>query len=406
MIVPVTLSQNKSPVIHVSHNISLESWCVKYIYNYAYQKLFEYRKLVSRMKLLEEDSRVIRRLLLGTLLINPEVVTFWNMRRELLIGNYLNINTELKISKLILTHKSKSMETFSYRKWCLSRMLNTEIHNKNWVDNILTEELKVCDMSAQKNQNNYHSWCHRIWSLENMASISSNLGSVLKHELNYSENWISLHVSEHTGFHYRQYVISKIRNIEVILDSKYVDCINNLFDNVANQKNVRDVLIYIFGSTEQIWNEINVSLMYNSVALLLYELLLNEELNYMYQDHEAIWYHRRYVLYNLFCLILSYFGFHSKNITTFVPNYDIDSNIVNSYISSYVPNEKIDFRGKKYPKINCDFNVVHSSNLYKLLCRREKSLITKFSKKSSERNLDLAKRHEKWLRFVLGITEV
>lgn len=415
MIVPVALNQNKSPVIHVSHNVCLESWCVKYVYSYAYQKLLEYRKLVSRMKLISEDSKIIKRLLLGALLINPEVLTFWNMRRELLTEHFLNINTEFKISKLILTYKSKSMETFSYRKWLLTRALN-EIHDKNWIDKILNDELLVCDMTAQKNQNNYHSWGHRIWCIENLAPNSTNLSLVLQHELNYSENWIALHVSEHTGFHYRQFIINKIRNIEFFLETKYMDCINKHFENITKRENTTNILIYIFGTTDQMWNEINVSLMFNSVALFLYELTLIEELNNVYVDHESIWYHRRYVLYNLFSLISSYYGIHSTSPNAFVPYYDTDSNIVSSLVNPFLSNAigKLDPRGEKCPKINCDLNyIIQSSNLYKYLLKSEKYLINKFmiNKKCNlinddKRNLDLAKKHEKWLRFILGVNEI
>ncbi|GLV44157.1 tempura [Carabus blaptoides fortunei] len=41
VIIPVSLNQNKSPVIHVEHNLGLESWCVKHVYSYAYKKILE-----------------------------------------------------------------------------------------------------------------------------------------------------------------------------------------------------------------------------------------------------------------------------------------------------------------------------------------------------------------------------
>lgn len=389
----------------MAHNVCLESWCVKYVYSYAYQKLLEVRKLVSRMKLLSEEFKIIKRLLCGALLINPDVSTFWNMRRELFIEHFLNINTELKFSKLVLTYKSKSNEAFSYRKWLLKGILINEIHDNIRIDNLMNEELLICNMAAQKSQNNYHAWCHRIWCLENILNACSNIEGVLIHELNYSESWISSHVSEHTGFHYRQHVLSRVRNTEIILDKKYTDCIRNFFPNIRHEK-IRDILIYMFGSTEQMWNEINVTIMFNSLALLLYELTLSDELNNLFVDHEAIWYHRRYVLHNLLSLICSYFGVHSTeyhDLNSLVSNYD--SNIVNC---NMFLTDKFDTRAEKCPKMfDCDFNIIKSSNLYKVLMKKEKILLNQLDKKTYlNKNLDLAKRHEKWLRFILGMNEI
>lgn len=407
MIIPVALSQNKSPVLHVQHNVCLESWCVKYVYSYAYQKLLEVRKLVSRMKLLGDELRIIKRLLLGAQLINPDVSTFWNMRRELLSEHFLNVTNELKISKLVLTYKSKSNEAFMYRKWLITRILQNEINDKTRVDNLLNDEIQVCSMAAEKSQNNYHAWCHRIWCMENILKYCTNTQLILQHELNFTENWISLHVSEHTGFHYRQYILNRCKNTELQLDNKYLDSIKKLFENATNYTKPRDILIHIFGCTEQMWNEINVSLMFNSVSLLLYDLLLNDELNNLYVDHESIWYHRRYILYQLVNLICSYFGVHTNdtcNINTLI-NYNSGCNIVNSS-GTYVPNEKLDLRGEKYPKmLKCDFDIIKSSNLYKVLLNKEKMILNKKSN-SKNRNYDLAKRHEKWLRFILGMNEI
>lgn len=41
-------SQNKSPVIYVDHCLGLESWCVRHVYKYVYQKLITVRKRLKR----------------------------------------------------------------------------------------------------------------------------------------------------------------------------------------------------------------------------------------------------------------------------------------------------------------------------------------------------------------------
>lgn len=56
-------------------------------------------------------------LLTTALLLNPEVATFWNMRRELVDSGYLKPNDELQFSAVVLTFKPKCAEIFNYRRW-------------------------------------------------------------------------------------------------------------------------------------------------------------------------------------------------------------------------------------------------------------------------------------------------
>lgn len=57
--------KNKSPVLHIDHNLGLESWCVKHIYRYAYDHLFEARKLLRNGKLPPCKTESLNRLLIG-----------------------------------------------------------------------------------------------------------------------------------------------------------------------------------------------------------------------------------------------------------------------------------------------------------------------------------------------------
>jgi len=62
-------------------------------------------------------------LLTSALLLNPEVSTFWNMRRELVLGGYLKPNNELQFSAVVLTFKPKCAEIFTYRRWIFFNIL-------------------------------------------------------------------------------------------------------------------------------------------------------------------------------------------------------------------------------------------------------------------------------------------
>lgn len=62
-------------------------------------------------------------LLTTALLLNPEVTTFWNMRRELVIDEYLKPNDELQFAAVVLTFKPKCAEIFNYRRWIFLNLI-------------------------------------------------------------------------------------------------------------------------------------------------------------------------------------------------------------------------------------------------------------------------------------------
>ena len=67
---------NKSPVLYENHRIGLESWCIKYLYNFFYAKLMQLmqksRHLIDEQKLFEYTRLV--------LLIHPDFSFAWNCR--------------------------------------------------------------------------------------------------------------------------------------------------------------------------------------------------------------------------------------------------------------------------------------------------------------------------------------
>ncbi|CDQ90851.1 unnamed protein product [Oncorhynchus mykiss] len=72
---------------------------------------------------------------------------------------------------------------------------------------VLHEEMKVCADAAGRYPSNYNAWSHRIWVLQNMAP--GNL-KVLHDELSSMRQWVSMHVSDHSGFHYRQFLLKAL----------------------------------------------------------------------------------------------------------------------------------------------------------------------------------------------------
>ncbi|KAK4883669.1 hypothetical protein RN001_006988 [Aquatica leii] len=211
-VLPVNENKNKSPVLYVEHNLALESWCVKYLYAYLYMQLFKLKDLLHKHRLPNQNEDDVDKYLITALLIHPGISTFWNMRRELIGNNIIDLGIELKITELVLSNKTKSNEAFAYRKWILNRHFKT-IHKSNTssIRQLLHHELVLTETTAQKSPNNYHAWNHRIWLLESIfgkyytPDMPEYLDLALE-QIDFITKWISIHVSENAGFHYKQYL--------------------------------------------------------------------------------------------------------------------------------------------------------------------------------------------------------
>lgn len=381
MIIPCeSNTKNKSPVLYEEHNIGLESWCVKHIYRYAYLELFEARRHLSKHKLSFAKERNLNHLLIGVLLINPDVSTFWNMKRELVENDVISVSSELVFTKLVLSYKSKSNEGFGYRRWLLGRVLaKLQANDMGTPQNLLENELEVCEMAARKNPNNYHAWTHRIWCMETLGAKTANFKSVIFDELEFSQKWVSEHVSEHTGFHYRQYLFNTVkqtRNITSVYEFYYYE-VTKILGQVS-ETDPRDILTFLLGK-EKLKPQETINLV-NFFCLLLYDLFnLIEMLNSVYPNHESIFYHRRYLVYQL---IKTAHEYHSLCFNT-DPKLEV-----------FLYGTNIENSGEKQPKLfKSQPNKVQSSLLYQNLVKSE----TEFVRQSG----NLVKRYEKWLKFVV-----
>lgn len=72
------------------------------------------------------DMGRVNKLLLGVLLLNPDVTIFWNMRREMVQRSHLDPRSELHFTSVVLSRKPKSAEVFIYRKWLLKNLFSSE----------------------------------------------------------------------------------------------------------------------------------------------------------------------------------------------------------------------------------------------------------------------------------------
>ncbi|XP_071547426.1 protein prenyltransferase alpha subunit repeat-containing protein 1 [Panulirus ornatus] len=279
---------NRSPVIHVEHKLGLESWCVKHVYAYTYAKILEARQSKKR-----EDPTLLLRWTQFCLLIAPEVTTFWNMRKAFLRQGHLTSDADLHLTKLILSRKPKCMEVFQHRKWIFVNILARDMphqangandldednHNVNvdlnseYIRQFLFSELDICAWTADKHQNNYHSWNHRLWVIQQFSAYVG-LTDVCSLEYETSHSWVSVHVSEHSGLHYLQYLLDSV--VSLVNDGK----VNHIQE-----------IVPCVNSVEKLYQK---------------ELDFNRDLIEEYTDHEALFCHRRFLLMRLRDLLCSY----------------------------------------------------------------------------------------------------
>lgn len=126
-IIPVDSNfRNKSPVLHSQNCLGLESWSVKHVYIYCYNELMDKYFSKSKRKSSKPNfvnSEKLTKMLNVTLLINPELSTLWNKRREMVEFHLLEKTFELQFTKIALSRKPKCNDIFSYRRWLLQDTL-------------------------------------------------------------------------------------------------------------------------------------------------------------------------------------------------------------------------------------------------------------------------------------------
>ncbi|KAI8434123.1 hypothetical protein MSG28_012255 [Choristoneura fumiferana] len=369
-IVPVDSNfKNKSPVLHVENCLGLESWCVKHVYMYCYSELMDKCFVKPKRKTPKSsvNSERLAQLLNVTLLLNPELNTFWNKHENL---------------------QTRDIET------------------------LISEELHICQLSSDKSPNNYHSWNHRMWLVNTVKHIEKkfNLASLYIKEYNFSEQWSSKHISDFSCFHYRQFCI---RNIFTISNDNWKSCrsaidvhLRKSFVHVLSLHFPKDVTVQaseedLISYSEE--NLINLLLCYTTkncdcvadhfllcrkLEIFFHEMVLNSELLRFYKDHETLWYHRRFIVHEILSLMREHFGVVRLN-GALVKNICRNCN-------------RDDLNQKQAKIVRYDGNIIYSSVLFNVLISHEKGFIDERRNECD----NYSDRHEKYLKFVEGLNNV
>ncbi|XP_053612158.1 protein prenyltransferase alpha subunit repeat-containing protein 1-B isoform X2 [Plodia interpunctella] len=381
-----------------------------YCYSEIMDKFFSKSKRKA-VKISTVNSDRLARLLNLTLLINPELTSFWNKRREMVVKSFLYSASELLFTKLVLSRKPKCNEAFAHRRWILEIILKGDTLQADNIEALVNDELHICDLAAENSPNNYHSWNHRIWLLNRLQQAKQfNLNLQYIKEYEYSERWSSKHVSDYSCFHYRQYCIKNIFSISnenwaTLYGSAYADLrksfVQLLASNFPKDKTIQasqedlvtyteENLINLLLGCKVISCSCNVDnvLLCRKIQVLFSELVLNNELLRFYKYHETLWYHRRFIVHEIVAIMYDYFDVVRQNGVL----------IKNSCAICNVE----ELRQKQAKIVKYDSNCIYSRVLFKILLCHEK----KFIQERRNDGDNYADRHEKYLKFVEGLNYV
>ncbi|XP_008936276.1 PREDICTED: protein prenyltransferase alpha subunit repeat-containing protein 1, partial [Merops nubicus] len=283
---------NRSPIVLVENKLGVESWCVKFLLPYVHNKLLLYRQ---RKQWLNKDELIDTTCTL--LLLNPDFTTAWNVRKELILSGTLNPLKDLHLGKLALTKFPKSPETWIHRRWVLQQLIqenslpslltkgNLGAAPVERIHRLVQEEMNVCSEAAGRYPSNYNAWSHRIWVLQHLGKLTVK---VLLDELASTKYWVSMHVSDHSGFHYRQFLLKSLIGRTVTDNNVLVQNQRVNEQNPSLQKEEESA-----GAEAACGKEQSVDLPH----CLEEELELCTELIDTYPGHETLWCHRRRVFY-------------------------------------------------------------------------------------------------------------
>ncbi|CAG9535830.1 unnamed protein product [Cercopithifilaria johnstoni] len=140
---------------------------------------------------------------------NPEVYTFWNIRRRVINllleklsegSNEENIDkknnifsSEMQLTEACLKTNPKSYCVWFHRFWCFKQLPNPNI----------AEELTACEKFLDIDGRNFHCWDYR----REVAKFGAHSA---EEELKFSDRLINANFSNYSSWHYRSYLLPSL----------------------------------------------------------------------------------------------------------------------------------------------------------------------------------------------------
>jgi len=234
----------------------------------------------DRKAILEKNLLLYTRLLV---IVNCDYASAWNTRKRVLSSmeaSEASLLAELRLAGMVLAYGPKSEESWAYRRWVIDRMIAGNIHWKT-VDQVLEGDSRLVELIAGRSTMNYRAWRHRYWLVTRM-SLKQVSG-----ELQRTKRWAQSHVADNCCFHYRRCLLLGMLQAGVTANGKVA---NNLpLASARAQASLSAALSENPEILTKLWKE---------------ELSWNKDLIQRYVGREALWIHRRFLIWG--------FGHNSK----------------------------------------------------------------------------------------------
>ena len=222
---------------------------------------------------------------------------------------------------------------------------------------LLNEELALCEIIADRHHSNYYAWNHRIWSMQYLLPdfsfqnfntkaqkpsffevLYNKSFEIVNHpvsecellnlnnyeitnmyfiELDNNFKWVSSHVSDYSGLHFRTFLLTEILSymynfLTCFNRNNYQSDVHNLNCNFVpsiiscGKSNLTEFLtMYNFDQNQKktidnyiLKLEKKLTLVDIALFLIVAELKSNISLSLVFPNHEAVWNYRKFLIYS------------------------------------------------------------------------------------------------------------
>jgi len=168
------------------------------------KKLAIYRSVTDKIFTKRENGELDDEMLELTgkvLAENPDIYTFWNVRKETLLKIKIErpdevdsyVSKELDLTQHCIRVNSKSYNSWFQRSWVLDLVQQIDYQ----------KELALCDKCLDLDDRNFHCWDYR-------RTVVAKSGTTAEDELKFSTLRISNNFSNYSSWHYRSKILPRI----------------------------------------------------------------------------------------------------------------------------------------------------------------------------------------------------
>ncbi|XP_032224450.2 protein prenyltransferase alpha subunit repeat-containing protein 1 [Nematostella vectensis] len=232
--------QSKDAMVVIGHKLGIRSWCIRPMYMYAYHRLLRKHRhcRVKNQSTENLTATELDQLSRAVVLLSAECYSAWNIRKELVSSGLLSVDCDLHISTLVLTKHPRSAEAFAHRKWLINYFTKQK-GKSTFCQEWLREEIIVSQQAAERYPDNYVAWSHRGWVADRFIDSKKKLLC----ELQGMEQWVQMHISDHCGFHYRQALITKLKQLVSVCELAFLflaelELVNSLLESLPGHESV------------------------------------------------------------------------------------------------------------------------------------------------------------------------